>query len=197
MGQSFTSGHYSVTMHTAAIQVEIVGHWWDALLPIVAIVLSLGTLGWTIWDRNRGAAKLSATDSLTQYWGERPDGSPGDAAFVEVVVRNKGRTDFTTIYSVSLEIPWDKRRDAPRNIVEPKSLVLPKRIEPGEALICLFDAAWIEKWLRRNDGKLVKARLTKSKVRIEGGHGNLAYKLSRQTRQALATGPSEGRYGYN
>ncbi|PNI10096.1 hypothetical protein CXX84_01040 [Arthrobacter sp. AFG7.2] len=162
--------------------MEIVGPWWNDLLPIVAIVLSLGTLIWTIWDKNRSLARVTAkTDGLSWPYLDEADAN-GSKGFVNIAVKNEGRVDSTVISSIIMEIPMEKSK-RPIMLVQPatSSHDLPQKIEPGATFVFGFD---LEQIARATRGDMSYLKRIRCKVR--SGHGDVNLPLQRDTREYIA-----------
>lgn len=86
-------------MSADALDVQIVGEPWTGdLLAILAIVVSVATLVWSLWARRRDQAHLTISSALSLPVGF---GAPGER-LISVDVTNAGRTGPTVLQNISL-----------------------------------------------------------------------------------------------
>lgn len=166
---------------TEIVKVEIIRPWWDDALPLVAIVLSLGTLIWTIWDRSQGTAKLKVKDRGFKWDVDEA------RTYLRLVVRNKGRSDSTVVTSATLTVPYEVTKDGPTALLEPREIEqkMPIRLQPGDPLTLYFDTQMIQEVLHGVDAKSKDAMLGRCRLEVEAGHEDIRYKLSRRARAYL------------
>jgi hypothetical protein len=122
------------------IQVELVGtDWWEKALPILAILISVGTLVWTMVARYRDQARLKVLATSFTLIGEGswgPDAA-ADEWHVAVDVTNIGRTGSTVVNSVKFRLPNGVHLQSFESYRYP--LKLPKTLAPGESLMYVFN----------------------------------------------------------
>jgi hypothetical protein len=86
-------------MSLEVIQVEVVGQsWLSAALPVLAIVISLGSLGDTLWFRFRDDARLRLRAVRGYLFGAGQD----DKMFLYLEATNQGRSGATVLQSLRL-----------------------------------------------------------------------------------------------
>ena len=158
---------YPCRMPTEIVQVQLVSQWWDDPLSITAILLSLGTLTWTIWERRRNQAQLKVVAVPSMFL------APFNQWFLSVDVQNIGRTDSTIVSSVSIEFPSGERLHQISSPL-PHAVDLPTRIDPGGSFSVVFDIVALAGALNDRD-------LNPEKIRAiaDSGHGKGRGKLSK------------------
>lgn len=110
----------------SSIQVEIVGQsWWEQAAPYLAIVISLLSIGLTLWLRHSDGARLSLKARLAL-----PMGSTDKSPWIQLEATNKGRIG-TSITSLGFEAA-DGRVLAMVSPPHPLTTLLPARLDPGE-----------------------------------------------------------------
>ncbi|WP_307609662.1 hypothetical protein [Pseudarthrobacter sp. W1I19] len=122
------------------IQVELVGtDWWEKALPILAILISIGTLAWTMVARQRDQARLKVIATSFTLIGEGPWGprQGADEWHVAVDVTNVGRTGSTVVSSVKFKLPSGVHLQSFESYRYPQPL--PKTLAPGESLMYVFN----------------------------------------------------------
>lgn len=170
-------------MFTDIIQVEIVRPWWDDTLPLIAIVLSLGTLFWTVWDRNRGRARLKIQE---RGYTHGPDGT---GHYLHVAVRNTGRIDSTAVSSVTLFLAVTRWKNSAGMIMPPLKTgqEMPVRLQAGDAIDLYFDVDTIRQELSYfPDLRSKLERLSAARIEVEAGHEDISQRLSKWARRYLA-----------
>jgi hypothetical protein len=119
-------------MIRSVVQVEIVNNWWDELLPIAAILISLGTLAYTLWIRYSDNARLEV--SATSFVASGP---LGDGWYVAVEATNTGRVGATIVQTVRFKLPNGKYLNAWESAMP--TVTLPKTMNPGESMTYVFN----------------------------------------------------------
>lgn len=157
------------------ILVELVGqHWWQSLLPVIAIFISLASVALTLVLRFRDDARITVTSNIGVFVG----GASGQS-HVSLTATNVGRTGKTVLTSLHLRIPKGVSLHTPRPLAG--ATTLPATLEPGASAHQFIPVSEIQRSLREagiDPMKLV--------VVVSTGHGERAYALSKQVRQALA-----------
>lgn len=122
------------------IQVELVGtDWWEEALPLLAILISVGTLAWTMVARYRDQARLKVLATSFTLLGEGswgPD-TAADEWHVAVDVTNIGRSGSTVVNSVKFRLPNGVHLQSFESYRYPQKL--PQTLAPGESLMYVFN----------------------------------------------------------
>ena len=157
------------------ILVELVGQaWWQSLLPVIALFISLASIALTLILRFRDDARIAVTSNLGVFVGG-VSGQP----HVSLTATNVGRTGKTVLTSLHLRIPKGVSLHTPRPLAG--ATTLPVTLEPGASAHQFIPVSEIQRSVREaglDPMKLVVVAST--------GHGERAYALSKQVRQALA-----------
>lgn len=160
------------------VQVELIDTWWESLLPISAIVISLISVGLTLWFRFSERLKVSIKFS----WITPVSDSQGlrvDQERLAIEATNRSRDAVTELSSMRLELPNGKALQ--RLEFSDYDHELPASIGPGQSVMVTFDAYGLGssllelgekgRWVRpvaecghktfkgRKDSKLVKAAI--------------------------------------
>lgn len=122
-------------------QVELVGDaWWEKMLPILAIVVSVGTLVWTMQTRysDKARLKVSAT-SFTLLGGQGPFGPDPDSQewHVALDVTNVGLVGSTVVQSVKFKLPNGCYLQSAQSYGT--SVRFPHTLAPGESFTYAFN----------------------------------------------------------
>lgn len=122
-----------MTKWETALQVELVGGTWlDYALPLAAIVISLATLGWTIWNRERDKARLKV--EVTSFVTFGPLGNKWYVAFEAT---NVGYAGSTVVTGFHFRAPEGKAPEGRYMHVPDSALpvsTLPATIQPGQSV---------------------------------------------------------------
>lgn len=118
---------------TDVVQVELVGGWADLALPVAAILISLATLAWTIWVRERDRARLKVEVTSFYTWG--PLGNSWYIAFEATNVGYVGSTVVTGFLfrAPASKAPKDRYLHVPESALP--TATLPKTLPPGESVM--------------------------------------------------------------
>lgn len=114
-------------MDDQIVHVQLDGSsWWGIVLPILAILISMGTLAYTIWSRNQDRARLGIVATCQEYPSD-----PDAGGTVEITVTNLGLVGATVVQRTGIQLPGGRFLEA-----DPADLdsTLPKTLGPGESL---------------------------------------------------------------
>jgi predicted RecA/RadA family phage recombinase len=149
------------------IQVQVVGgDPWAALIPAIAILISLTSVALTFWFRWSDSARVELKV------GTAIVGADPDDYFVAVTATNKGRTGTTVVESVVLVPKAGGMQMAPSRY-QPWEDALPWTLGPGQSKTRYFPQQWVVSAARENnlDPKGFRALAT-------SGHGKFNSKLT-------------------
>lgn len=161
-------------MPVNVVQVELVGGTiWDWLLPVAAILVSLFSLGLTLWFRRTDGARIElrrmvalvGTTPITYYYVVTATnrGRTGTTQVNSVVLTAQGLDEqFTAVGTLSIETP------------------LPWRLGPGESAARYFAKDFVDDELKQR-GKSAADLIAIAST----GHGNFRSKVQRRRRSAL------------
>lgn len=158
---------------SAVIDVRVVGpSWTDNLLPVIAIVISILTLVWTLWARRQDQARLSIQSTISV-----PLDTPGPAErLIGIEVTNVGRSGSTVLRNLHLR---DGRRGGSLWTPFPKYIAptYPQTLQPGETTQLLLDPLSVARACAEN-------RISPNKLRVvaKTGHGTTSVRLSKGCR---------------
>lgn len=156
------------------ILVEVVGQvWWQSLLPVVAILISLASIALTLVLKFRDDARIKVTNSLGVFVG-----SGSGESHISIAATNVGRTGRTVVTSVHLKIPKGVSLHVARPL--PGTTAFPAVLDPGDSahqFVLIEEARKSVQEAGIDPKKLV--------VVVSSGHGERLYPLSKQVRQAL------------
>lgn len=195
-GRSAMSGFLflaQTSVQNDTVQVELVNEspWWADPLPWLAIVISVLTLLWTIYDRKRGAAKLRVGD-----FSFRPNGEVLAVQMPAVTFRieDKGFVQATEISSIQCGVPdyYLRRYGGDLTIQLEITRPLPFKVEPGAGLEVRLNHKQIlwalepgvhvgQRWRRRR-------QLRRAWIDIASGHGVTRQRFDRFARDVLSEG---------
>lgn len=136
------------------VQVQIVGNDpWAALLPLVAILISVASVVLTFWFRWSDSAKVELMVTSAIVGTEPP------RHFVAVKATNKGRAGTTVVESVVLVPKSGKVQLIPTRF-QPWETPLPWTLGPGESKTRYFPEDWVATVVEENalDPKSFRAR---------------------------------------
>lgn len=173
------------------VQVELINKspWRADSLPWIAIVVSVLTLGWTIYDRKRGAARIVARD-----FSFIPSGKLEGLAMplVSCRIENKGLVQATEISSIRCSVPEYRLREygACMTIRMELTRDLPFRIESGASVAVALNEKQIL-WALEPGVKLGQRwrrslQLRRAVIEVTTGHGVTKLRLSRWVRADLS-----------
>lgn len=173
--QAVSAGLYVLAMFSAAevITVDVVTNLWtDAVLPIAAIVISVGTLIWSIRDRQRDHAQIRISSGISiPLW------TPGPAErLIGIDVTNIGHSGTTVLSSINLRAG---RHGGNLWVVRPAHGVgptYPARLEPGQNEHLLVDPKGVALTCL-NEGISPESLL----VVVKTGHGESSAPLNKGT----------------
>lgn len=164
-------------MPTDPIHVELVGQtWWQSLLPVLAILISLASVALTLVLKFRDDARITVASTLGVFVG-----GVGGQRHVSLTATNVGRNGKTVLTSLHLRIPKGVSLHTPRPLAG--ATTLPVTLEPGASAHQFIAVSEIQRAMKEGDIdplKLVVVATT--------GHGERVYSLSRHVRRALADG---------
>jgi hypothetical protein len=156
------------------ILVELVGQtWWQSLLPVIAILISLASVVLTLVLRFRDDARIVVTSNIGVFVG-----GTGGPPHVSVTATNVGRTGKTVVTSLHLRVLKGVSLHTPQPLVG--ATALPVTLEPGESAHQFIPVSEIQRAAR--EGGFDVTRLV---VIVSTGHGERVYPLSKQVRQTL------------
>lgn len=115
------------------VRVELVDSWWQQVLPVLALLLSLFSVGLTLWFRKQEGLRIRTQVSPAFL------GLPGGTAeCLSVELANISRSTSTNISGVSLALNEKVGIFYAHNAFPMVSANLPARIQPGETLTVMF-----------------------------------------------------------
>lgn len=158
----------------SVVQVELVGGTiWDWLLPVAAILVSLFSLGLTLWFRRTDRARIELSRMVALV------GTTPITYYYVVKATNRGRTGTTQVDSVVLTA---QGLDEQFTAVGTLSIetALPWRLGPGESALRYFAKDFVDDALQsrgKSDADLIAIANT--------GHGEFRSKVQRRRRCAL------------
>lgn len=160
------------------VQVELTGQtWWTAALPVLAILISLASLGITLWLKFRDDARLELTASPGYVVGYGVTG----ILYLHLEATNVGRSGSTVVQNIGLRLADDQ--GIASIALTPMDSVFPMTLSPGETAHRYFHFAELSQQLHKADpeGKA---------IRIEAltGHGRVKKRMHKKTIQRLKAG---------
>lgn len=119
----------------SAIEVQLVGQsWWGSWLPVLALGVSVFSVGLTLWLRRRDDARIVVHTSQSLITGLAVP-----TRFIVIEATNRGRSGSTRLTAMML-----RTKDG-RAIVSPgfaqMDSALPMRLEPGDGAAVYLDLA--------------------------------------------------------
>lgn len=160
------------------ITVDVVTNLWtDALLPIAAIVISVGTLVWSIRDRRSDQARIKISSAISI-----PVGDLGPVQrLIGIDVTNVGRSGSTMLNNIHLR---SGRRGGNFWVTQPALGIgpsYPVRLEPGQHAKLLIDPTGIAIACQREgiDPESLQVVATT-------GHGETTTRLKKSARWLIA-----------
>lgn len=154
-------------MFLDVIKVEVVGSDpWATLMPAIAILISLASVGLTFWFRWADSARIELKVGTAMV------GADPDDHFVAVTATNKGRTGTTVIQSVVL-VPNTGGLQMTPTRYQPWEDQLPWTLGPGQSKTRYFPHEWVARAAKEDnlDPKGFRAVAT-------SGHGDAKSKLT-------------------
>lgn len=124
-----------MTRLEAPLRVALESSWWSQALPFAALIVSLVSIGLTLWFRYSDSLKVDVTAHVAYMTGGTADGS----LVVTVTVINRSRQQSTVVRQIALEsssgsgilawnVPWNDALEAR----------LPRSLGPGEQAVQFF-----------------------------------------------------------
>jgi hypothetical protein len=157
------------------VQVELVGQeWWSNALPILAILISLTSLGITLWLKFRDDARLRLTASPGYVLGFAQDG----ALLLHLEATNVGRTGTTVVRSIGLRLSDGRGISS----VKPTQMdsVYPKLLGPGETAHVYFELKEVAGMIRSMEGS------SPLYIEADTGHGKVREKVGKAALKFLS-----------
>jgi hypothetical protein len=157
------------------VQVELTGQsWFSAALPMVAIVISLISLGITLWLKFRDDARLDLQASQGYVVGRGVD----DVLFLHLEATNIGRSGSTVIQNIGLRLA-DGQGIASISPTKMDSS-FPMTLSPGESAHRYFSFKELSEQLRAADPQGQRLR-----IEALSGHGRVRGDVSKSTLNRL------------
>ncbi|WP_223942182.1 hypothetical protein [Arthrobacter sp. StoSoilB22] len=122
------------------VQVELVGdEWWEKALPILAIIVSVGTLLWTMQTRYSDKARLKVMATSFTLLGNSLYGPDPDRQewHVALDVTNVGLVGSTVVHGVKFKLPNRTYLQSAQSYGT--QVMLPKTLAPGESFTYAFN----------------------------------------------------------
>lgn len=150
-------------------RVELVGGtWWNATLPFLAIVISLTSLGITLWFRFRDDARLRLSAS-----GAYIIGLGGlDTHYLHLEATNVGRTGTTVVRSIGIRLKDGSGLASIRP--SPMDSSFPVTLGPGDTAHQFLEMDEVAKLLQANG-----TYFTRLKIEATSGHGKVSANVPR------------------
>lgn len=161
------------------IQVELISEWWEQLLPMAALGLSLLSLGLTLWFRFSDRLKLSVSMTWSMYLDSMGGFSQGSDR-LNIIVTNRSRTAITQVTELTLQLPSGGNFAR----VEPGITddALPITLGPGESASVSYETRGVGITL---NGEAKEAAWVRG--RAVCGHRTVLGKKDRKTADQLRT----------
>jgi hypothetical protein len=159
---------------TDPIHVELVGQsWWQSLLPILAILISLASVALTLVLKFRDDARITVASNLGFFIG-----GGSRQPHVTLTATNVGRTGKTVVTSIHLRVPKGVSLHTPSPL--PGATTLPATLEPGASAHQFIPVLEIQRAVR--EGHIDPMKLV---VVAATGHGERISPLSKHVRREL------------
>lgn len=157
------------------VRVELVGSWWDLWAPLVALAVSLVTLGWTIWVRHRDNARLEVRVTSFDILGPQPSGRK---RYVATEATNVGRAGKTVINNFHLRIPGGPFMMKADSALP--TVTLPAHVEPGQSVTFVWNATELAEVCVKHD-------ITPDQLRpgAQTGHGTFKGKWKKSALEVM------------
>lgn len=166
---------WTLGIRADVVQVELTGQsWWSAALPLLAIVISLISLGLTLWLKFRDDARLDLKVVQGFVTGRGVDG----VLFLHLEATNIGRSGSTVIQNIGLRLA-DGRGIAS---IAPTIMdsAFPMTLSPGESAHRYFSFKELTQQLRAADPQGKRLR-----IEALSGHGRVRAKVPKATLNRL------------
>lgn len=129
------------------VQVELVAPWWENLMPVAALAISLVSVALTLWFRYSERLRLSVKLGYAYpvgggAWGHLQQ------EFVTVTVTNKSRTATTHISNLGLAL--DSGGTFIRMEGLPTDARLPATLEPGQSISGSYEFGSLSQSFQQN-----------------------------------------------
>ncbi len=162
-------------IHADVVQVELTGQsWWSAALPLLAILISLISLGLTLWLKFRDDARLDLQASPGYVMGPGLDG----VLFLHLEATNIGRSGSTVIQNIGLRLADGQGIASISPTMMDSSF--PMTLSPGETAHRYFSFNELSEQLRAADPQGKRLR-----IEALSGHGRAHSHVSKQTLNRL------------
>lgn len=163
------------------VQVQLVNSWWEQIIPLAAILISLFAVGLTLYFRYADRLKLVLDTSYSLFVGPiYAAGADGGSDRVNVRVTNKSPTMTTQVTSLTLELP--KGRTFAYVEAGPSDDKLPKVLGPGQSASLSYPVKDLGIALSQMDPKPKWLR-----ARAVSGHKTVKGKKDRNMARRLST----------
>ena len=154
-------------LFAAPVQVEIVNSsniWTDYVLPITAILISLGTMIWSIWNNQRDKAKIRISVSPAQFLTE---GAQPMLSITATQIGQSGKARVTSMGFLAGKQGWQLTRPSRLN---PCDTQLPKTLEAGDEAIAFYEISKIAEVCRSGgiDPKVLRPFVRTTRKRTIG-----------------------------
>lgn len=171
-----------------ALQVQLVNSWWEQLIPVAALLLSLFSVGLTLVFRYTERLNLKVATHWSNLMGGNEDSSPGTDR-IGVEVTNRSRSTTTEVTHLTLEFSGKKHFIYTAGFVADSEL--PMTLGPGQSATHSFSAQGLGFSL---NGGARHARWVRAKAVC--GHrtfyGKRDYLLARDLRAYVVEYPPQG-----
>ena len=119
------------------VQVQLVSNpWVSIVLPATALLVSVGTLIWTIWIRQRDGARLVVKAVWAMPLGSRDHGRE----LISIEAVNIGRSGVTVVNSLRIGVG---KTGTHLDVMDATGATFPFRLGPGESVDVMFDPVGI------------------------------------------------------
>lgn len=116
-------------MQLGPLAVQIVGgSWIDSVLPVTAILVSVGTFAWTVFDRRRDRAHLKVTCAWSL-----PVGEVEFPEALSLTATNVGHVGSTVVSMFVLALPKKRGQLVPMPWLG-RDPELPRTLAPGQSV---------------------------------------------------------------
>lgn len=162
------------------VQVQLVNSWWEQVIPLAAILISLFAVGLTLYFRYADRLKLVLDTSYSLFIGPTYDADgDGGSDRINVRVTNKSPTMTTEVSSLTLELP--KRRTFAYLEAGPDDDKLPKVLGPGQSASLSYLVKGLSITLSQMDSKPKWLR-----AKAVSGHKTVKGKKDRKMAKSLS-----------
>ena len=161
------------------VQVQLVNAWWEQVIPLAAILISLLAVGLTLYFRYADRLKLVLDTSQLIVMDPSYDAN-GEDDRVNVRVTNKSPTMTTEVTSLTLELPHGQTLTSFE--AWPSDDKLPKVLGPGQSASVSYPMKGVGTSLNQVNPKPKWVR-----ARADSGHKTVKGKKDRKTAANLRT----------